>query len=34
MIKICVAGAAGRMGSTLLREAETKGFEIVGADSR
>jgi len=31
MIKICVAGAAGRMGSTLLREAEAKGFEIVGA---
>jgi len=30
MIKICVAGAAGRMGSTLLREAEAKGFEIVG----
>ena len=30
MIKICVAGAAGRMGSTLLREAVARGFEIVG----
>jgi len=29
MIKICVAGAAGRMGSTLLREAVARGFEIV-----
>jgi len=31
MIKICVAGAAGRMGGTLLREAVARGFEIVGA---
>jgi len=30
MIKICVAGASGRMGGTLLREAAAKGFEIVG----
>jgi len=30
MIRICVAGAAGRMGSTLLREAVARGFEIVG----
>ncbi|HIE18982.1 TPA: 4-hydroxy-tetrahydrodipicolinate reductase [Candidatus Bathyarchaeota archaeon] len=30
MIKICVAGAAGRMGGTLLREAVARGFEIVG----
>jgi len=30
MIKICVAGAAGRMGSTLLKEAVARGFEIVG----
>jgi 4-hydroxy-tetrahydrodipicolinate reductase len=30
MIKICVAGAAGRMGSTLLREAVARGFEVVG----
>ncbi|RLG95675.1 4-hydroxy-tetrahydrodipicolinate reductase [Candidatus Bathyarchaeota archaeon] len=29
MIKICVAGAAGRMGSTLLREALSSGFEVV-----
>ena len=31
MIKICVAGAAGRMGGTLLREAVARGFKIVGA---
>lgn len=31
MISICVAGATGRMGRTLLREAENKGFHIVGA---
>jgi 4-hydroxy-tetrahydrodipicolinate reductase len=31
MIKICVAGAAGRMGSTLIKEAVTRGFSIVGA---
>ena len=30
MIRICVAGAAGRMGSTLLREAVARGFEVVG----
>jgi len=30
MIKICVAGASGRMGSTLLLEAAARGFEIVG----
>jgi len=29
MIKICVAGASGRMGSTLLREALASGFEVV-----
>ena len=29
MIRICVAGAAGKMGSTLLREAVARGFEIV-----
>lgn len=34
MIRICVAGATGRMGSTLLREAYgRKEFEIVGAVS-
>jgi 4-hydroxy-tetrahydrodipicolinate reductase len=31
MIKICVAGAAGRMGRTVLKEAFDKGFEVVGA---
>jgi 4-hydroxy-tetrahydrodipicolinate reductase len=31
MIKICVAGAAGRMGSTLIKEAVAQGFSIVGA---
>ena len=31
-IRICVAGATGRMGSTLIREALSRGgFEIVGA---
>jgi len=31
MIKLCVAGATGRMGSTLIREALARGFQIVGA---
>jgi 4-hydroxy-tetrahydrodipicolinate reductase len=31
MLKICLAGAAGKMGSTVLREAASKGFLIVGA---
>ncbi len=31
MIKLCVAGATGRMGSTLVREALEKDFQIVGA---
>jgi len=31
MIRLCVAGATGRMGSTVIREATAKGFEIVGA---
>jgi len=31
MVKICVAGATGRMGSTVIKEAVTKGFQIVGA---
>jgi len=31
MIKICVAGATGRMGSTLIKEAVAMGFQIVGA---
>lgn len=31
MIRLCVAGATGKMGSTLIREAVERGFEIVGA---
>ncbi|MGB9853961.1 MAG: 4-hydroxy-tetrahydrodipicolinate reductase [Candidatus Bathyarchaeales archaeon] len=31
MIKLCVAGATGRMGSTLIREALDRGFQVVGA---
>ncbi len=30
-IKICVAGATGRMGSTIIKEAINEEFEIVGA---
>jgi len=31
MTKICVAGATGRMGSTIIKEAVGKNFQIVGA---
>lgn len=31
MVKICVAGATGKMGSVVVREAVSKGFQIVGA---
>jgi len=31
MLKICVAGAAGRMGRALIEEAIARGFTIVGA---
>ena len=31
MLKICVAGAAGRMGRALIEEAVARGFTIVGA---
>ena len=31
MIRLCVAGATGRMGSTVIREAVLRDFEIVGA---
>jgi 4-hydroxy-tetrahydrodipicolinate reductase len=31
MTRLCVAGATGRMGSTLISEALNRGFEIVGA---
>ncbi|MEM1550573.1 MAG: 4-hydroxy-tetrahydrodipicolinate reductase [Candidatus Bathyarchaeia archaeon] len=30
-IRLCVAGATGRMGSTLIREAIARDFKIVGA---
>jgi 4-hydroxy-tetrahydrodipicolinate reductase len=31
MLKICVAGAAGRMGNAIIIEATAKGHQIVGA---
>jgi len=31
MLKLCVAGAAGKMGNAVIREATAKGFEIAGA---
>jgi len=31
MIKLCVAGAAGRMGTTIIQEAYSKGIQTVGA---
>jgi 4-hydroxy-tetrahydrodipicolinate reductase len=31
MLRLCVAGAAGRMGNTVIREATAKGHQIVGA---
>ncbi len=31
MLKLCVAGAAGRMGNAIITEATSKGHEIVGA---
>ena len=31
MIKLCVAGALGRMGKAVIQEATSKNFEIVGA---
>jgi len=31
MLKLCVAGAAGRMGTAIIREASAKGHQIVGA---
>lgn len=31
MIKVCVAGARGRMGSTIIQEAANRDFEVVGA---
>ena len=31
MLKICLAGATGKMGIAVLKEAVSKGFQIVGA---
>jgi len=31
MIRLCIAGATGRMGSTLISEAVERGFHIAGA---
>ncbi|MFB0503152.1 MAG: 4-hydroxy-tetrahydrodipicolinate reductase [Candidatus Bathyarchaeia archaeon] len=31
MIRLCIAGATGRMGSTLISEAVERGFDIAGA---
>ncbi|MDR2707443.1 MAG: 4-hydroxy-tetrahydrodipicolinate reductase [Nitrososphaerota archaeon] len=31
MLKICVAGAAGRMGTAIINEAYSKGIQTVGA---
>ncbi|MFQ6095081.1 MAG: 4-hydroxy-tetrahydrodipicolinate reductase, partial [Candidatus Bathyarchaeia archaeon] len=31
MIRLCIAGATGRMGSTLINEAVDRGFQVNGA---
>jgi 4-hydroxy-tetrahydrodipicolinate reductase len=31
MLKLCIAGAAGRMGNAIITEAVSKGHQIVGA---
>jgi 4-hydroxy-tetrahydrodipicolinate reductase len=31
MVKLCIAGAAGRMGNAIINEATLKGHQIVGA---
>ncbi len=31
MLKLCIAGATGRMGEAIIREATSKGHQIVGA---
>ena len=31
MIRFCVAGAGGRMGTAVLREIKSKGYQLVGA---
>jgi len=31
MLRLCVAGAAGRMGAAIIQEAQAKGISTVGA---
>jgi 4-hydroxy-tetrahydrodipicolinate reductase len=31
MLKLCIAGAAGKMGNAVIREAAAKGYQVVGA---
>jgi 4-hydroxy-tetrahydrodipicolinate reductase len=31
MLRLCVAGAAGKMGNAVIREAASKGHQVVGA---
>jgi 4-hydroxy-tetrahydrodipicolinate reductase len=31
MVKLCIAGAAGRMGQAIIAEATAKGYQITGA---
>src|SRR5512137_2334259 len=31
MLNLCVAGAAGKMGNAVIREAATRGHKVVGA---
>jgi 4-hydroxy-tetrahydrodipicolinate reductase len=31
MLKLCIAGAAGRMGNAVIQEAAAKGHQIIGA---
>jgi len=31
MLKLCIAGAAGKMGTAIIREAAAKGHQVVGA---
>jgi 4-hydroxy-tetrahydrodipicolinate reductase len=31
MLKLCVAGAAGRMGNAVINEAAAKGYQVTGA---
>ena len=31
MLRLCVAGAAGRMGTAVIAEAVAKGYQVTGA---